>query len=60
MYEHNEAEPASNERPSASAAVITPDVWWGEHGIDGVIWAGIALYVHPRERGLRDIGGERS
>ena len=40
------------ERPEVTATPHNtgsePDVWWGEHGIDGVIWSDGPLCAMPR------------
>jgi hypothetical protein len=35
------------DRPVSWTDVPTPDVWWGEDGIDALIWADPAPYDAP-------------
>lgn len=43
---------SSDQLPIPSEAAVTeeaivPDVWWGEHGIDALLWADPTPYAPP-------------
>ena len=48
--------PAGMESPAESDETLLPDVWWGEHGIDALIWADPAPYRRPEEPSDKEQG----
>jgi hypothetical protein len=39
---------------------LEPDVWWGEDGIDALLWADAEPYAYPLMEQITAVGPERA